>query len=213
MSKYCIGYLDDEPGQIVEFMNKFENYFEIKEIEIENIIDPPDIINKIVENELELIVLDFMLNAKGKHFNADDIIKEINKWNPYFPRLIITTHETEAFGQLDDVNIINLKSSLDQKTKDGNNLFALRVEENIKYYNHRKEKAVKKLEEYVEKKGKTGLTIAEEEDYFTNYRFLNDIEPSEKLLSSHILTPQNISSLNDLLNSAQGILKQLKEGK
>jgi hypothetical protein len=213
MSKYCIGYLDDEPGQTVDFMNKLENYFEIKEIEMEKISSPPDIINEIIKNELELIVLDFMLNAKGKYFNADEIIKEIDKWNPHFPRLIITTHETEALGHLDDVNIINIKNHLEQKTKDGSNLFVMRVKKNIEQYKHNKEEAVKKLEELVDKKGKTGLSPAEEEEYFNNYRFLTDIEPSEKLLPSHLLTPQSVSSLHDLLIFAQDILKQLKEEK
>jgi hypothetical protein len=194
-------------------MNKFENYFEIKEIEMENISAPNDIISEIKKNELELIVLDFMLNAKGNYFNADEIIKEIDKWNPYFPRLIITTHETEAFGQLNDVNIINIKNHLEQKTKDGNYLFVLRVEKNIEQYKHKKEEAVKKLEELVDKKIKTGLSPAEEEEYFNNYRFLNDIEPSERILPSHLLTPQSVSSLHDLLLSAQDILKQLKEEK
>lgn len=213
MNKYCIGYLDDEPGETVNFMNKFENYFEIKEIEIGKISKPSDIINEIIDNELEIIILDFMLNAKGKYFNADEIIKEIDKWNPYFPRLIITTHESEAFGQLDDVNIINIKDDLEEKTKNGSNLFVMRVEKNIIQYKQKKEDAVKKLEELVEKKENTGLSPAEEEEYFNNYRFLNDIEPSERCLPSHLLTPQTISSLHDLLLSAQGILKQLKEEK
>jgi len=213
MKKYCIGYLDDEPGQIVDFLNKFENYFNIKEIEIDKISKPSDIINEIIENELELIVLDFMLNAKGKYFNADEIIKEIDKWNQHFPRLIITTHETEAFGQLDDVNIINIKKDLEEKAKDGSNLFVMRVEKNIKQYKYKKEEAIKKLEELVEKKGKTDLSPAEEEEYFYNYRFLNEIEPSERILPFHFLTPQNISSLHDLLLSAQSIINQLKEEK
>lgn len=213
MDKYIIGYLDDEPGQAVVFMNKFEEYFEVKDIEMGKILKPSDIINEIIENKLELVVLDFMLNAKGNYFNADEIIKEIDKWNPYFPRLIITTHETEAFGQLDDVNIINIKNNLEQITKDGNNLFVMKVEKNIRQYKHKKEEAVRKLEELVEKKGKTGLSSAEEEEYFNNYRFLNDIEPSERILPSHFLTPQNISSLHDLLLSAQNIIKQLKEEK
>jgi len=213
MDRYCIGYLDDEPGQTVEFMNKFENYFDIKEIEMDKISKPPDIINEIIENKLEIIILDFMLNAKGNYFNADEIIREIDKWNPYYPRLIITTHETEAFGQLDDVNIINIKKDLEEKAKDGNNLFAMKVEKNIKQYKYRKEEAFRKLEKLIEKKGKTGLSHAEEEEYFINYRFLNDIEPSERILPSHFLTPQNISSLHDLLLSAQCIIEQLKEEK
>jgi len=213
MSKHCIGYLDDEPGQIVKFMDKFENFFEIKEIKMEKISEPVDIINEIIENGLELIILDFMLNAKGKHFNADEIINEIDKWNPHFPRLIITTHEIEAFGQLDDVNIINIKKDLDEKTKDGNNLFVMKVEKNIKQYKHKKEEAIRRLDELIEKKRKAVLSLEEEEEYFNNYRFLNDIEPSERLLPSHFLTPQNISSLHDLLLSTQSIIKQLKEDK
>jgi hypothetical protein len=213
MSKYCIGYLDDEPGQIVEFMNKFEKYFEIKEIAMDNISAPPDIINEIKKNELELVVLDFMLNAKGNYFNADEIIKEIDKWNPHFPRLVITTHDTEAFGQLDDINIINIKNHLEQKTKDGSNLFVLRIEKNIDQYKRKKMEAVRKLEEFIDKKEKTGLSSAEEEEYFNCYRFLNDIEPSERILPAHLLTPQSVSALHDLLISAQDILQLLKEKK
>jgi hypothetical protein len=209
MVKYCVGYLDDDKGQINNFYQRFKNEFDLKILDIDNISIPSDIIDKIIDESLELIILDFRLDSSGKNFNADELLKEIKSWNPYFPVLVLTIHETDAFHQLDDVNIINSKDDLENKTS----LFVLKVEENIKSYKYKKASSLKRLEELIDKKVKTGLSPAEEEEYFNNYRFLNDIEPSERILPSHLLTPQDVSSLHDLLVSAQDILKQLKEEK
>lgn len=209
MSKRCVGYLDDDKGQINNFYQRFKNEFDLKILDIDNISIPSDIINEITERKLELIILDFRLDSNGKNFNADELLKIIKNWNPYFPVLVLTIHETDAFHLLEDVNIINSKDDLVNKTA----LFILKVEENIKNYEYKKESSVKRLEELIDKKRKTGLSPTDEEEYFNNYRFLNDIEPSERLLPSHLLTPQNISSLHDLLVSAQDILKKLKEEK
>jgi hypothetical protein len=209
MTKYCVGYLDDDKGQVNNFYQRFKKEFDLKIINIDNISIPSDIIKEITENKLELIILDFRLDSNGKNFNADELLKVIKNWNPYYPVLILTIHETDAFHQLDDVNIINSKDDLENKTA----LFILKVEENIRNYKYKKESSFNRLEELIEKKAKTGLSPVEEEEYFNNYRFLNDIEPSERILPSHFLTPQNISSLHDLLLSTQSIIKQLKEEK
>jgi len=156
--------------------------------------------------------LDFRLDSGGKSFNADELLKEIKKWNPYFPVLILTSHEIDAFQQLDDVNIINSKDDLNRIIK-GSNLFTLKIEEMIKKYKYKKEFALKKLEELVEKKRETGLSMEEEEEYYTFYRFLNDSSPSEKILPSNILRPEAISSLHELLVSTKDILSHLKGGK
>jgi hypothetical protein len=207
MTKYCVGYLDDDKGQINNFYQRFKNEFDLKILNIDNISIPSDIIDEITKNKLELIILDFRLDSSGKNFNGDELLKVIKNWNPHFPVLVLTIHETDAFHQLDDVNIVNSKDDLENKTA----LFILKVEENIRSYKYKKESSINRLEELINKKGKTGLSSAEEEEYFNNYRFLNDVEPAERLLPSHLLTPQSVSSLHDLLVSAQDILKQLKE--
>jgi len=209
MEKYCIGYLDDDKGQINNFYHLFKNEFDLKILNIDNISEPLDIINEIIENKLELIILDFRLDSNGKNFNADELIKIIKNWNLYFPVLILTIHETEAFQQLDDVNIVNSKDDLEKKAA----LFILKIEENIKSYKHKKEFSVNRLKELLDKKERKSLSFDEEEEYFNIYRFLNDIEPSEKLLPPHLLTQQNASSLHNLLISAQEIIKLLKEEK
>ena len=209
MSRYRIGYLDDDKGQIQNFYQRLKNEFDLKILEINDISIPSDIINEIIKKDLQLIVLDFRLDSKGKYFNADELLREIKKWNTYFPVLILTIHETDAFYQLDDVNIINNKDVLENKT----NIFILKINEIIKNYEYRKEMAVKRLEELVEKKETTGLIPAEEEEYFSTYHFLKNITPSEKILPSNLLTPESISSLHDLLVSTRKILSHLKEGK
>ena len=212
MSKYRIGYLDDDEGQSLTFHGMFKDEFSVNNIEIDNVSSPSDIVSEIVKNDLELIVLDFRLDSGGKSFNADELLKEIKKWNPYFPVLILTSHEIDAFQQLDDVNIINSKDDLNRIIK-GSNLFTLKIEEMIKKYKYKKEFALKKLEELVEKKREIGLSMEEEEEYYTFYRFLNDSSPSEKILPSNILRPEAISSLHELLVSTKDILSHLKGGK
>jgi DNA-binding NtrC family response regulator len=209
MNKYRIGYLDDDEGQNLTFYGMFKDEFTVTNIEIDNVSSPPDIVSEIVKNNLELIVLDFRLDSGGKSFNADELLKEIKKWNPYFPVLILTSHELNAFHQLDDVNIINSKNVFEQMNKESK-LFIVKIEEIIKKYNYKKEFALKKLEELVEKKGEIGLSLEEEEEYYMFYRFLNDSSPSERILPSNILRPEAISSLHELLVSTKDILSHLK---
>jgi hypothetical protein len=209
MSKYRIGYLDDDEGQNLTFYGKFKNEFIVIIIEMDNVLSPSDIVSEIIKNDLELIVLDFRLDSGGKSFNADELLKEIKKWNPYFPVLILTSHELNAFHQLDDVNIINSKNVFEQ-TNNESKLFVVKIEEIIKKYNYKKEFALKRLEELVGEKKETGLSMEKEEEYYILYRFLNDSSPSEKIFPSNILRPEAISSLHELLISTKDILSHLK---
>ena len=209
MSKFIIGYLDDDPGQRIEFYNLFKDRFDIKIIEMIEISSPLDIINILSQMSIELIVLDFMLNSQGSYFNADKIVLEIKKWNPYFPMLILTSHEIDAFQDLDNVNIINRKEDLN-KEKGNTNLFVLKIEKNILNYRKFKNDAIEKLKELADKKLDTGLSISEEEEYYKLFRYLDDTSPSEKMLPSNFITPEKISTLHDLLESARDILKELK---
>ena len=209
MHKFIIGYLDDDPGQKIEFHNLFKDKFDIKIIEMNEITSPEDIIKIITQMGIELIVLDFMLNSHGNYFNADKIVSEIKKWNPYFPVLILTSHEMDAFQDLDNVNIINRKEDLN-KEKSNTNIFVLKIEKNILNYKKIKNDTMEKLKKLSDKKLNTGLSISEEEDYYNLFRYLNDISPSEKMIPSDFITPEKITTLHDLLQSAKDILKELK---
>jgi len=211
MEKYRIGYLDDEPGQGVNFYHGLKNDFDVNIIEIDNISIPSDIVNEIEQHDLELLVLDFKLDSTGKSFNADTVFDEIRKWNPYFPIIILTSHEIDAYNQLDNVNMINSKGDYLEKTKEGVNLFVLKINSLIKNYKNKKEATIERLEQLIDKKMKMELSQNEEEEYYKLYQYIDEVTPSDKIMPSHLKKPENISSLYDLLNSAKEILNRLGE--
>jgi hypothetical protein len=210
MSGNCIGYLDDESGQKITFFSNFKEDFIIEMIELDQISSPADILNIISAKNIELIVLDYKLDSNGKSFNADKVVEIIINWNPYFPILVLTSHEKDAFAGLDNVNIINSKidwsSSLESKE-----LFVLKIEENIKNYKNKILKAQMRINDLVNKKLSESFSLLEEEEYFRLFRFLDEVFPSEKLLPANIQTPETISRLHNLLLSAREILVKIKE--
>lgn len=209
MSKYRIGYLDDERGHQNSFYAAFNEEFDVEIIEFDKISSPADVFIAVEEKSIELLILDYILNTNGKSFNADKIVSEMKGWNRHFPVLIITSYPNDAFKGLENVNIVNYKGDINRGS-DNYKLLIVKFEENIKKYKKRLESAYKRINELNNKKLRESLSIKEEEEYYETYNFLKDIEPSEKTFPPSILTPQTISTLNDLLNSTKELINHLK---
>jgi hypothetical protein len=140
------------------------------------------------------------------------VVNTINKWNPFFPLLVLTSHQVHAIHNIEDVNLIYEKDIIFDGTpsKDKKEAFLLKIKTIISNYNNKKENALAKVKRLAEKRLREPLTPVEEEDFFYLYRFLNDSSPDKKVLPSDFYTPQKISDLNCLLNTTMELLNELR---
>jgi hypothetical protein len=210
MSKLRIGYLDEEKGAQISVRSCLKTHFDVFLIEVTKSLTPNDVIEYIRKEHLDLIIIDFILTDTGIiNFNADAIIEVINNWNPYFPVLVLTSHPNDAINQVENVNIVNEKAPL-FGTMENKETFILKLEKIIENSKRRKDVSLRRIEELARKKIEGPLTLDEEEEYYTLFRFINDSFPDDKILPTHLFTPESVTELQDLLNSAKEILSSLK---
>jgi DNA-binding NtrC family response regulator len=206
MSKYKIGYQDDKAGAQVSLYQKLYNDFDVFIFELQPGFMIDQVVSTIKNEKIDLMIIDYKLDDTGiVTFKGNDVLKCIQKWNPYYPLIIITSYQDEAIRSSDNISLINDKSIIDNK-----DLFILRLHSMIERFYEKQEDAKSTIKKLAIKKNREGLSPAEEEEYYNLYRFLNDSSPEEKILPSDFLTPAKVSEIHDLLKTAKEILKQVK---
>lgn len=213
-TKYKVGYLDESASARNSVRQYLKNDFEIILFDIEDSTTINSILDKIKDQKLDLIIIDFRLNETGfVSFNGGDVSEAIlNKW-PHFPIMMLTSYENEAINQVDNVNIINGKDIFDGENQEKVDIFINKIKSNInRYYTHIKNAEIR-ICELAEKKLNTPLTLTEEEEYSKLFIFLDEIDPENKAFPSHMMNPENVSQLNDMISTAKEILEELKKRK
>lgn len=118
MSNYRIGYLDEEEQWRLIARNSLRPEFEVVVL---NLVQKADLIwPAIIDNRLDALIVDFRLFESGEvTYDGNDIIQEIQQHNMHFPMFIMTSYETDAFLNCEDVLIIRDKSMFqDEKELD-----------------------------------------------------------------------------------------------
>lgn len=106
---YIIGYLDEEEQWRLTARNGLMPDFKVTVLDL--IQKPEHIWPVILEKKLDALIVDFRLFESGEvTYTGNDIIREVQKHNMHFPLFIMTSYESDAFSQCEDVLIIRDKS-------------------------------------------------------------------------------------------------------
>lgn len=109
--KYKIGYVDEDPDQVAKYQRKFRNYFDVIGYNIEKGTELVDLLQRIYDSDIDLLLVDYLMVDKGiLTFNGDEVVRLFEEIKPRFPIIIFTNEEAQAFPQVDNPNIIYDKS-------------------------------------------------------------------------------------------------------
>lgn len=85
-----IGFLDDESEAFVDYNKRLSKYG-IELLFVEDCVDKEDVLNWIINNEIQLLLVDYML-SELYDFNGTELIYYLNDKIPDFTCLILTSH-------------------------------------------------------------------------------------------------------------------------
>jgi len=114
MTKYKIGFIDEQEGQIDDFLTYFDEYKD--EIEV-IIIDPNEkdietLVDEVFDKKCQIVVIDYYLKFSSEvAFNGDELLLRIKERRLNLPLMILTSdvEKAKTEGELlsPDVRVID----------------------------------------------------------------------------------------------------------
>lgn len=209
---YKIGFIDEEATQINTFYQTFKNDFEVYEFELNQNIEPEEIIFNAFNNHLDALIVDYRMDDYFG-FNGNVLVEKLDEINPFFPRIILTSYPLEALDFVDDANIVNTKEIWSGDSDSARNLeiFTKKLNRVINsYYEKIKDNEIelKKLEE---KRKTVSLEPTEEDRYIELNNFMSKIVGENKVLPRSFYSQETNAKLDSLIEKTEQMLEKLSE--
>ncbi len=205
---YKIGFIDEEELQLTIFKNKFNNDFEIYDFELNQHLTTDDLVNNIFENHLDAVIIDYRINGYF-NFNGEKIVEKLNEINPFFPRIVLTSHPIEALNFVDDANIVNSKTIWNGAYE--LEVFIKKLNRGISSYYGRINNSEAELKSLEEKRKESNLSETEMKRYLELNNFLAKTVGEKKDLVETYYSQKTDKKLESLIEKTQAIFDKLSE--
>jgi len=88
MSKYLIGYIDEQKGEQLDFSNLMEEDedFSVHNFNVDENSTLATLLDEILDSKIDCLVVDYHLSETGVPFEGSTVIEEFHKVKPYFPK-------------------------------------------------------------------------------------------------------------------------------
>jgi len=209
---YKIAHIDENAAAINNFYQNFKTDFEILKIKVDANSTIDLIIQESFDNQVEAIVVDYMLDEEGDvNFNGNLIFDKIRKIRPHFPIVMLTSHEPQAIDHMEDVHIIYSKDILDGESEDELEIFKTKLKSNIERYYSKIQNTETNIEALVKKRNEQGLEPDEEEELTKLFILMDELEPEGKEIPVNLVQKESITKLNEFVSKTKEILAELKK--
>lgn len=213
MTKYIIGYIDEQEGERSDFANLIteDDSLDIKLFDVNRDTVFEKLIDEILESNIDCLVVDYHLSDAGVQFEGSNIIEEIHKIRPFFPKIIYTAKEDKVIPVVENeiIYMINDKSIKGDSDRCKN--FRQKIKTLINNYNTDVSKSLESLETLKDKKrnGAT-LTIEEESELFKCKKFLMSVD-TRIISNPEILNEKEyVEELRETNNKLDEILLKIR---
>lgn len=204
---HTISFIDDDEQTRQLLYRKFKDSFNIYNFTIDERTTISSIIQEFEKQEIHCLIIDYLLDESGDlSFTGDELVEQIHKKRPYFPIIVLTSHEEDALDFFSEVNLVNDKGKY---LESESNILKKKIQLIIDNYSKKIEMSEQRLHELI-RKDSPSLSIQEEEEIDSIYSFFDSIYPDEKSYPKHLLTRKEISKMTKLLEDTNDILLKLK---
>lgn len=206
--KYKLGFLDESDQQRANFLDAFEDQFDIEIIDdLEAIQSVNALRNYVNEAQLDALVVDFLLSDTGMlPYDGNEVVAEMAKNKKYFPVAILTGKESDAIAKTEDVFVVNGKKLM--QDADALNTFKAKLSQAIVNY-YKKIDSVEEETAMLEKKQReTVLSLQEENRLAELHIELQVIDPEANPLPSTLLQTDIVRQLAELVKNSREILNK-----
>lgn len=212
---YKVLFVDEEREQHDHFLDYMDA---ANDVTVECILPAPslqEMIQIFDERKPDAIVSDYLLNDIKDDvdynipYTGSELISEYRKHRPNFPCFIITSHDDDAVGDSDDVNLIYVKFLL---TGDESNVkvkFYNKIIEQINKYHNFIIEAQQKLTSLLNKKRAEGLEPTETERLVELDGFLEKSLDTYETLPADMKKSENLDKLSSLVEKIDSLLSKM----
>lgn len=211
MTNYKLGFLDDDIDNRTTFDRQFGDAFHLLVFNNLNEVQSlADLLDRVNAEELDALAIDYQLSGDGTiQYDGNDVVDYFERNKKYFPVFIVTSHSSDALGQIYDVYIVNDKAKVDDDKVFRRELID-KVIKSIESY-HRRVTDIEIKTRNLEQKQKSdeGLTPNEEKELYRLHNELNEIDPKANPVSAEQLETSYIRDLKDLVKNSRELLNRL----
>lgn len=207
--KYKIGYIDEEPLQVGKYKRDLRDYFDVIGYEIKKGLSIDDLINKVYESDIDLLMIDYLMVTKGTlNYNGDKVARAFEEIKPRFPIIIFTNEENQAFPHVDNPFIICSKSEV----RDNLLHFTIKITKLIELYKNYINKRKDIINQLIEK-GESEVLNANQKHLLLETQIeLNALDKRSNEVPLQLLDEKKMDNLSRTTKEAEGFLESLIKG-
>jgi len=208
-------YIDERKQDRDKFLRKFDSYFEVEAWSPKS--DLRVFVEILLKNNFDAVVTDHRLTeyredgADEVDYEGVDLVKEFKKFRKDYPCFILTSYDDDAIADVDDVNSVYSKKSLD--LDDTKSPLHERIRMQIEHYQAKINKAKIRLKELLDKYDKAKLSSDEENELLSLDSFLESNICNWASIPKEKKNNIAISKVVELLDTTRSLLDNLKEEK
>ena len=186
--------------------------FNVIDYGIEKGLKLDELLNRIYDSEIDLVMVDFLLNERGiLGFNGDQVIREFKKIKPEFPMIIFTSKDKQAYPAVDDVNLIYDKARIRDDDAELQRFITV-LSKNIEKYRNDIKQREDRIKELIAKRESGEELDAEEKSNLYRLQFeLSNLDQRTKETPDQLLVDLKLDQLSTTADEAAELLRNLKK--
>ena len=220
---YKIIFIDEQQTEHDNFKDYIDEHVDL-DLTIETEFPKGSIeemVNSIVEERPDAVITDYLLNDIKEDikynvpYSGAELVDALCEQKQGFPCFIMTSHDSEAISQSEDVNIVYVKKLLvNGNDKLGKTSFIEKVIEQIKHYQIRIQTSESRIQELLAKREKEPLNCQEEDELIKLDSFLESAVDKKGSIPEEYKKLSNLQKISDLIEKADILIAKLEgEGK
>ncbi|MCB0464426.1 MAG: hypothetical protein KDC78_01950 [Aequorivita sp.] len=216
MANYKIGYVDEQEGERLDFINLMGDDEDTIDVVIFNVDASTEmnvLLEDILNSDIECLIADYHLSETGVPFEGSHLIEEFHKIRPYFPKIIYTAKEDKVIPEVENeiIYFINDKSiKQDEKRSED---FRTKIKTLINNYQKDIDIAKQTMFSLTEKRKNEVLSIDEENELFKAKDYLMKIDTRRIEFPEIMMEQDYFKDLQESNRKVDEILKQMRDAK
>lgn len=200
---YRVGYIDEEETWRNTFYQHLKGDFEVVLYDLTDESTLDSIVDWVFQFKLDMLVVDFRLDASGIiDFNADRIIEKMQERNLFFPMIVFTSHELDALDYISNANMLNAKEM-------NREVLVKKLTKIINEYYERIHSIKQRLKELEAIRLTVGLNPSEEDEYVEKNNIIDKYTNAREHISRTFYSEDTNKRLDSLITKTEELLARI----
>jgi CheY-like chemotaxis protein len=207
MNDLTVLYIDDDEKDARRVLYELDKHFIADSIKPEP--SSQGLIEKILAARPDAVVVDFRLSEADPavHYDGYRVIRELLDRKENFPVFLLTSHQDDAFVEVDDVNVVYEKGEIFK----GESTFLGRISNQIFKYKKRIIDSEIKLLQLIERQKSEVLSLEEEKELIRLDSFIEKSLDKESAVPEELKVTSNEQMVTAMLREVDRMVEKVNK--